>query len=181
MTKQATTKKTSKTTKAGQGSEAIVEGLGETSKREMAERLAELQRKKAKADKAAKEIEGRRARLVDLAHGTNETGKNPKGRHNPALLPNTLRASAEGELVNGRPAKGWVVEIACLTCSEHRTVNTQDAFQVRYCETHKDEARKAKAKERREAAKTAKLEQLDPEELAAQIAAIESELGEAAA
>lgn len=170
------TKNTTKT--SGQASEILIDGLAEAThtKRNLAEKLAALQAKKAKADKAAKQIEGRRARLVDLQNGTNETGKNAKLRHNPNVIPETLRPSEDGEMVNGRPAKGWVVEISCETCGEHRLVNTQDAFQVRFCEAHKDEARKAAAKERRQSAKLAKLESLDEDELAAQVAALEAEL-----
>lgn len=170
-------KSTNKKTASGQGAPTI-EGLAEATagKREMAERLAELQRKKAKQDRAEKERATRQARITDLRNGTNESGKNPKHRHNPQVLPDTLRPSAEDEQVNGRPAKGWVVEIECATCSTRRLVNTQDAFQVRFCEEHKDEARKANAKERRAAAKVAKLESLDENELAEQIAKLEGEL-----
>jgi len=155
---------------SGIASEVVVEGLSETvsTKRALAEKLAELQRQKAKQDRGTKERDKKHAKLVELA-----------ATKNPQIRPDTLRQAEDGEMVGGRPAKGWVVEIECTCCGEARLVNTQDAFQVRYCEAHKDEARKVAGKERRVAAKVAKLEALDETELAAQIAALEAEVAAA--
>jgi len=167
----------SKTTTSGTGT-IVIEGLGEIT---AAEARAKLAAAKAEANKsakareaAAKKIAERKARLVDLRDGTNDSGKNPNLRHNPQLRPETLRAAFPGEQINGRDAKGWVVTIVCETCGTEREINTQDAFQVRFCEEHKAEASKAAAKVRRDAARTekavAEVAELSDEEVARQLA-----------
>lgn len=159
----------------GSNGALVIEGLAETNRKaELAAKLASLQKsQKSKAGEEKRNAE-RQARLVDLANGTNESGKNPKLRQNDALRPETLRPSTEGELIGGKPAKGWVVEIVCEICGEARLINTQDAFQVRFCEAHVGEARKAAGKARRDAKKVEALEKLSEEELLAEIAKLEA-------
>jgi len=158
----------SKNTKTAAGAGALViEGLAEATKgkQALAAKLADLQAKKKKAAKAIGERAKKLSRLQEL-----------QSTKNPQIQPDTLRPSEEGELIGGKEAKGWVVEIACETCGKQRLVNTQDAFQVRYCELHKADARKKASKERRTAAKTEKLMALDEAELAKQVAELEAEL-----
>jgi hypothetical protein len=158
------------TTVSGSASSVVVEGLAELTKEEKIAKIRKLEAEKAGRATAEKKIAARKARLSDLANGTNEAGKNPKLRHNPQLRPDTLRQAEEGELINGTPAKGWVVSIECEVCGEVREVNTQDAFQVRFCETHKAEAQKAASKARRAAKRDAELAKLSDDDLDAQIA-----------
>ena len=137
-------------------------------------KLASLQKsQKSQAGEERKNAE-RQTRIADLANGTNDSGKNPKLRHNEQSRPDTLRASTEGELVNGKPAKGWVVEIRCEICDAARLINTQDAFQVRFCEKHVGEARKTAGKARRDAKKTEELAKLSEEDLVAEITKLEA-------
>ena len=136
-------------TSSGIGS-VVVEGLSEATeaKRAMALKLAELQRAKKQQASAGKERDKKIAKLTLL-----------RDTKNPQIVVESLREANEGELVNGKAAKGWVVEISCACCEEH-----------------KDEARKEAGKVRRASAKVAKLEALDEAELAKQIEALESEL-----
>lgn len=137
--------------------------------------LAELEarRKLLKAQlRQQGEFDKKHAKLVAMRDGEiNE--HNPKGRHNPAILPETLRRAAEDETIDGKRCHGWVVEIACQECSTRRTINLQDAFQVQYCKEHVGEARKAAAKARRA---EQRLTNADPEQLKADIAKLEAML-----
>lgn len=151
----------------GQGSDIVVDGLAEIArKQELAAKLAKLQDGAKKAAKSGDE----QAKKAEAMRILSET-------RNPAILAETVRPANEGELVGGKPAKGWVVTICCQhgDCEKERLVNTQDAFQVRFCDEHKGEGRKSAGKERRAAAKVAKLSSLDEAELLAQIAALEGE------
>jgi len=164
------TKKAAKAAKSGSGSSIVVEGLAEMTKAEKIAKIRELEQAKKGRATAEKKAAKRMARLVDLANGTNESGGNPKLRHNPQLLPDTLRQTEEGELINGTPAKGQAVSIECAVCGKLREINTQDAFQTRFCTDHKAEAQKAAAKARRAAKKDEKLAKLSDADLEAQIA-----------
>jgi len=93
---------------------------------------------------------------------------------NPQIVVESLRPSNEGEFVNGKPAKGWVVEIECETCGARRTINTQDAFQVKFCEEHKAEARKVANKAKRENAKISELLNQSEDELKAKLAELKA-------
>jgi len=70
----------------------------------------------------------------------------------------------------GGHGHGEVCDIECLVCGGVRTVNKQDAFQVRYCLEHKNEGKRQANAERR-AAKAQ-----DPEAVKAKIAALEAKL-----
>lgn len=163
--------------KTGNGT-IVIEGLGELTAEQAREKLvaklAEAQKSEAAKEREQRDLDARLARLVDLRDGTNNAGKNAKLRCNPQLRPETLRKAVEGELINGTPAKGWVVTIECEACGELREINTQDAFQVRFCEEHKAEAAKAKAKERRDGKRTEKIAaetaQLSDDEVFAKLA-----------
>ena len=74
---------------------------------------------------AVKDAKGRDKRIAKLTE--------MRDLRNPQIRVETLRATFEGELINGKPAKGWCVSIECETCAKLREVNTQDAFQVRFC------------------------------------------------
>ena len=166
------------TTTSSHASNVIVEGLAETmSKAEMVEQLKALEAAKANQDREARQFAIRVRKLELLASGEYHEKLNPRSRHNPQVIPESLRKAFPGEEINGKPAKGWVVTIECETCGEEREINTQDAFQTRYCEAHKAEAAKAKAKARRTAKKDEALNAMDAEELAAKIASLQSQLG----
>jgi len=162
---------------AGNGT-IVIEGLGELTAEQAREKLlaARLDAEKSEKAKAReqRQLEERIAKLTALRDGVVDAKLNPKGHHNPQIVPETLRATAEGETINGAPAKGWAVTITCEVCGVEREINTQDAFQVRFCEEHKAEASKAKAKERRAAKKTAKvaaeLAELTDEQVAEELA-----------
>jgi len=94
---------------------------------------------------------------------------------NPQIVVESLRPANDGELINDKPAKGWVVEIECATCGVRRTVNTQDAFQVRFCEEHKAEARKVANKAKRENAKISELLNQSEEELRERLAELKAQ------
>jgi len=111
---------TSGVVSAGGGSAVLIEGLAASA---LAAELARREKSEAKrAVRAEKERDERIARLVEL-----------RDTKNPAILPDTVRPTTEGELIGGKAAKGWAVTICCETCSAQREVNTQDAFQVRFC------------------------------------------------
>lgn len=157
-----------------QAPELVIDGLAEATKTDKVARIKALKAAAKGTEAAVKKAAARHAKITDLANGTNDSGKNPKLTHNPQIVIDTLRAASDGELINDLPAKGWVVAIACETCAEHRLVNTQDAFQVRFCETHKADARKASGKARRAARKDAELNAMSETDLDAQIAALEA-------
>ncbi len=81
---------------------------------------------------------------------------------NPAVLVDTLRDVEAGTVVPGTDlvSKGRVVDIACQYegCILVRTVNVQDAFQVRYCAEHKGVAAKARSRAARLAKKVGTLD-----------------------
>lgn len=107
----------------GNGS-PTVEGLRE------AIALAEKKASKA-AERAEKQREAKVAALTRLVEGfENEKGE---WRQNAGIRPESVRPGNEGELVGGKPHKGWVVEVECETCGEVFLANTQDAFQKRFC------------------------------------------------
>jgi len=160
---------------SGNGS-IVIEGLAELTKQDKIARLRQLEAEKKARGKADAERVTRHAKLVTLRDGVVDAKLNPKGRHNPQVRPDTLRQASPDELVNSLPAKGWVVQIECATCGEMRTVNTQDAFQVRFCEEHKADAAKAAAKDRRAAKRDAELAKLDESELDEQLAKLAAEL-----
>lgn len=170
-------------TPAGATGAPVIEGLAEAqAKSDLVAELAKLQAQKASADKAsnkeAKALSEQRVKMELKQSGTFHEKLNPNTHHNPQILPETVRRSEPGEEINGKPAKAWVVGIWCAHCREPRWINTQDAFQTRFCDAHKTEGRKAKKRAEREEAKTAELAKLDPEELAAKIAALKAELGQ---
>lgn len=103
-------------------SEVTVDGL--------AEMVAAMERDAKRAEKKSATSAARLEREFQKRLSKLEAHKANK---NPQILLDTLRQGEEGELVNGKEHKGWVVEIECATCSEHRLVNTQDAFQVKFC------------------------------------------------
>lgn len=177
-------------------STVVVDGLAELTKEEKIAKIQELQAAKKASAAETRKRQARFDRLVDLRDGTNLAGKNPKLRQNPGLMPETLRQTGEDELINGSPAKGWAVTVRCQhvvrvpehdenheeldtfcdeICGTDRVINTQDAFQTRFCEDHKGEAAKAKARARRAAKKTEELAQLSDEDLDAQLAALSAQ------
>lgn len=162
------------TNTSGSASSVVVEGLAELTREQKLERIKQLEAAKKARGKAEKARADKLARLIAFRDGVVDPKLNPKGRHNPTLVPETLRQTSPDELINGLPAKGWAVTIRCEICGEEREINTQDAFQVRFCEEHKAEASKAKAKERRAAKKTAKvaaeLAELTDEQVAEELA-----------
>jgi hypothetical protein len=170
--------------KSATASSVVVEGLGELTAEQARERLLQARLDSEKSEKAkereTRKREKRLAKLIAFRDGVIDTKINPKGHHNPQLLPETLRPASEGEMINGLPAKGWVVTIVCETCGEEREINTQDSFQVRFCEAHKAEASKAKAKERRTIHKRAKvakeLDGLTDEQVAEELAQLTADL-----
>lgn len=176
MARKSTKNTAENTVVSSSASDIVIDGLAELTKQDKIERMRKLQAEKKARDRVETERKARFDRLVALRDGVVDAKLNPKGRHNPQVRPDTLRQASDGELVNGRAAKGWVVQIECATCGEMRTVNTQDAFQVRFCEEHKADAAKAAAKDRRAAKRDAELAKLDESELDAQLAALEAEL-----
>lgn len=68
---------------------------------------------------------------------------------------------------------GLVCSIKCKVCSKLRTINKQDAFQVRFCKEHKAEARKQAAKAKRQ---ETKLDNKSTEEIQVEIDALRAEL-----
>lgn len=190
---------------AGTNGSIVIEGLGELTAEQAREKLASMMVEKAKSDKAvARQEKQRKAkldRLIALATGTQDEKLNPKGHHNPAIFPETLRPAFDGEQINGSDAKGWVVTVRCQhlvevpvldddgeptgettleICGDDRLVNTQDAFQVRFCEEHKAEAAKAKARERRQSKKAEVVvelvSELTDEQVAEQLAAFAAQV-----
>ena len=66
------------------------------------------------------------------------------------VQPGTIRMVAAGVVVNGlKVAHGRICDIACVDCGELRTINAQDAFQVKRCIKHQAiKAKNAAAKRR---------------------------------
>lgn len=145
----------------------------------LAATLAKLEADAAKTDKqrdtakvrVAKQRETRHARLIQLRD--EGTAKAPA---NPQIRPDTLRATEPGELIGGKPAKGWAVEIECAGCGKPRLVNTQDAFQARYhtaCKP-KGSSKSKQAQRAREIADT-----MDADAIQARIAELEEAVAKA--
>lgn len=147
---------------------STVTGADIEGRAELARKLASLKDKAKLADRAKKEREEKVARLTEI-----------RDTKNPQIQVESLRPANQGELVNGKPAKGWVVEITCEICNKTRLINTQDAFQAKTCMAHTKDRAKDRAKARREEAKISGLLQLDPDQLANQIAEYEAKLAAA--
>lgn len=111
---------------SGQASDLTVDGLQE------AIRLAEAKEAKA-TEKTAKLLQTKIDKMVALQTGTVDDKLNPKGNHNPTVIPESVRQVAKGTEIAGLISKGWVVTIRCEACGNDRVVNLQDAFQVRFC------------------------------------------------
>ena len=122
------------------GSEAVVAGLMET--------LASKQQ-------AVREA---RANLALSAWEDRTAARNPQYVRGSVRKDSHISAGGHGH--------GEVCDITCVTCGVVRTVNKQDAFQVRYCLEHKGEGKKAN-----KVAKSA-----DPSKVQAKIAALEAKL-----
>jgi hypothetical protein len=144
---------------------STVTEIGIEGRAELAKTLLDLKAKAKAVDRAKAERQEKHARLVELQR-----------TKNPQILPDSLRPANPGESVNGKPAKGWLCQIRCATCGKPRTVNTQDAFQARFCQEHVKDAAKDAAKSRRENAKVQELLSLDPDQLKNQIEEMERKL-----
>lgn len=86
-----------------------------------------------------------------------------------AKYPHVVKGSirkAEG-ISTGKKGHGKVCTIRCEMCKAERTINVQDAFQVRYCSVHAELAKKIRQKDKREEKKLAKL---SPEAVKAELA-----------
>lgn len=154
-------------THSSHASNLVVDGMAELLRKQaLTAKIKHLSAEKRARDKAGEE----QVRKVEAMRALEA--------RNPAILSDTVRPAQAGELIGGKPAKGWVVTIVCQhgDCEAERLVNTQDAFQVRFCEAHRKVGQKAASKTRREAARDAKLSALSEEELAAEIAALEAEV-----
>jgi len=130
----------------GEASNVEIEGLAEI----LASKKGELASLKAEAKLAEWE--------------TRTKARNPQYVLGSVRQDTTISAGGHGH--------GEVCDIECQVCGTVRTVNKQDAFQVRYCLEHKNEGKKVASAERR-AAKSA-----DPEAVKAKIAALEARLAE---
>jgi len=93
---------------------------------------------------------------------------------NPQYVMGSLRQGQPGDEEHVKHVHGWVCEIVCAECGETRIINKQDAFQVRFCKVHKDEARKAASKAKRLEKKVAGK---SVEEIQAEIDALNAQLG----
>jgi hypothetical protein len=87
------------------------------------------------------------------------------------VVPGSTRE--DRKVSTGKHGHGKVCVIRCEMCQAERTINVQDAFQVRYCEAHADMAKKVRQQERREEKKVAKL---TPEAIKAEMARLEAML-----
>jgi hypothetical protein len=68
---------------------------------------------------------------------------------NPAFVFGSVRKATPENSSHLKHTHGEVCDIKCEACGKTRVVNTQDAFQVRFCLGCKGEAKKAVAKARR--------------------------------
>jgi len=169
-------KSTKSVSVSGAASSVVVEGLAEAmSKTDKAAKLKALKAASKGREATERKNAKRQAKMADLFAGTNESGDNAKLRHNPQLILESLRPATDGELINGLEAKGWVIAICCETCDTERLINTQDAFQVRFCVEHKGEAQKAASKARRTAKRDAEIDAMSEDDLDAEIAALEAQ------
>ena len=89
---------------------------------------------------------------------------------NPQFVPGSVRKATEEEKATMKCCHGMVCEIVCASCGETRIINTQDAFQVKYCGTCKKEAKKEAGKAKRAA------KGKSTEEIESQIAALNAML-----
>jgi hypothetical protein len=97
----------------------------------------------------AKEQELReKTKLVKQAQALREWEQKTKKRNSQYVV-GSLRAPKKDEAAELGHCHGQVCSIKCEVCGVVRTINKQDAFQVRFCKEHKNAARKAKAKARR--------------------------------
>ena len=86
---------------------------------------------------------------------------------NPAFVPGSVRSPSIEEISVLGHTHGKVCTIRCQACGETRTINKQDAFQVRYCKDCRKEANRETSKEKR---LVKKLDGTSREELERQIA-----------
>lgn len=72
------------------------------------------------------------------------------------VVAGTVRHVPKGEEIDGMKSKGRVCDVACVDCGTIRTVNVQDAFQVRRCKPCTEEHLKRRQQERRAARRKTK-------------------------
>ena len=82
------------------------------------------------------------------ANQTRDEWEVKKKEANEQYVVGSLRRATEEDKKNLHVHGDWVCSIKCAECGTMRTVNRQDAHQVRYCEEHKKEARAASRKKR---------------------------------
>ncbi|MCK5611073.1 hypothetical protein KAR91_54875 [Candidatus Pacearchaeota archaeon] len=157
-------------------SEAVVDGLTEQIAQLEAEKSKTAKQRERAAEKAEKALAAKVKWAEKLFAGSLETAKGT--RENAQVHPETVRASTDGELVNGKPAKGWVVEIECEVCGDTRLVNLQDAFQVTRCT--KSECRKKGNAKGKMVARVAEISELPVKEQQALLETLQAEIAQAA-
>ena len=141
-------------------SDCTIEGLAAT--------IAKLETEKNKSAEQKARDAARQAKQQDKIYQRLCLLRDTK---NPQIRPDTLRQADPGELINDKPAKGWVVRIECEVCGGIRLVNTQDAFQARVCLRAECRSKSGKG---RVAQRVKELSSLTVEELQARLAELQA-------
>jgi hypothetical protein len=131
--------------------------------------VAELVAKQAELKALRKAVKEQ----ADLAAWEDKTAA-----RNPAFVRGSVRKATEAEAEIVGHSHGKVCEIVCQACGETRIVNTQDAFQAKYCLECRDAAKKQANREKRAVKKMA---ETSVEDLQAQIAELNELLAKKAA
>ena len=125
-------------------------------------------------------LEAKRKELQALVKASKDVAKNTEWEkknkaRNPAYVMGSLRRPTDEDRVVLDHCHGWVCKIECQHdgCETRRVINKQDAFQVRFCSEHRDEARKAASKARRD---KVKLAGLTPAKVEAEIARLQAQM-----
>ncbi len=125
-------------------------------------------------------LEAKKKELQLLVKASKDLAKNAEWEkknkaRNPAYVMGSLRRPTDEDRAVLDHVHGWVCEIECQHpgCTTRRVINKQDAFQVKFCTEHRDEARKAASKARRE---KVKLAGLTPEGVQAEIERLQAQM-----
>jgi hypothetical protein len=114
------------------------------------------------------------AKLAALRAKIREEKEAAKTRSWEAKYAHVVAGSTRsGGLDNGKASHGVVCSIACEMCGAERTINKQDAFQVRWCVTCAVVAKKGRQQTKRAEKSAAKL---TPEAIQAKMAELEAQL-----
>ena len=85
-----------------------------------------------------------------------QTWEAAKKERNPQFVVGSLRQPTEADITELGHCHGRVCTVVCVECGKGRTINTQDAHQVRHCRDCRKVAKRTASKAKRDAGQAQK-------------------------